>query len=223
VNLACGGVARNIAESVARLSPSSPPFLVAAIGSNKASIDPFGVIILENLTSLGIPTEGIVIATDSLVHDKKIGSGVYGALMNSQGDLVYSIADFDVLNSLSINMIQSKIHRLSHRPAIVVVDANLPIPSLLWVARHCETNGIPLWFEPTSTEKSTRCIPALLTSRITYMSPNIVELFAIANALLPFCSASLTTTSRFPEGEREYESLGAQSLSFIPFSSHSDR
>ena len=46
----------------------------------------------------------------------------------------------------------------------------------------CEEKNIPIWYNPTDLRKSTKVVEAGVFSKLTFMSPNVKELFAIFNS-----------------------------------------
>ena len=67
---------------------------------------------------------------------------------------------------------------------------------MLLLARCCEESGTPLWFEPTSVAKATRIVEAI--ECLTFMSPNVDELAAIAHCLAHAGSAGGAGSGQFP-------------------------
>lgn len=66
---------------------------------------------------------------------------------------------------------------------MVVADGNLSPHALGNLLTRSTAAGIPVWFEPTSVQKSLRVIEAGVVSHLTYVSPNIDELAAMSTAI----------------------------------------
>ncbi|KAI9082508.1 hypothetical protein K1719_035377 [Acacia pycnantha] len=69
-----------------------------------------------------------------------------------------------------------------HHAPLLLVDANLNLPSLQASRKIAADSECPVWFEPVSVTKSKRITS--IVKHVTYTSPNEDELIAMANALL---------------------------------------
>lgn len=80
------GVGRNIAECLKRLGVN--PVLVSSVGNDSA-----GSVLLSNLETLGLATNGIQVSDD-------VGTAVYSAVLCSAGDLDVAVADMRALDQI---------------------------------------------------------------------------------------------------------------------------
>lgn len=160
VRASAGGVARNITEVVARLGGAVA--LVSAVGT-----DTNGRAILSQLEVLGVDTSGI------LQSEEYPTSSYIAVLDPDTRDLVYGFADMRALDALQVPDTLAC--------DVLVLDGNLSAESISKLAAR--TPGRHVWFEPISVAKSLRCIPALRSGHIGYLSPNRDELVAVTNAM----------------------------------------
>ncbi|WAC73688.1 winged helix-turn-helix transcriptional regulator [Roseateles sp. SL47] len=110
-----GGVARNLAENLARLG--LPVHLLTVVGRDAA-----GQALLAELQALGVDCTGCVQATD-------VPTGSYTAVLDAQGDLLLAMADMALTDRLDPDFIR----RCAPQRAAarwVVADLNLPAASL---------------------------------------------------------------------------------------------
>ncbi|TFY72885.1 hypothetical protein EVG20_g132 [Dentipellis fragilis] len=181
ISLCLGGVGRNMAEAAHRILVSQSPSLASAV-SLVSSIgnDSFGRLLVDETRQMGMRTDGIA-AVDS--H----GSAVCNMVLDGSGSLIGGVADMDVIKSLSKEKVLEQISQRS--PALVALDANISADLMNAVVKHCVSNNIQTFYEPTSVIKSTTILPAISAaldaspashshsySPITYTSPNLLEL-----------------------------------------------
>jgi pseudouridine kinase len=110
-----GGVARNIAENLARLG--LPVHLLTAVGR-----DPVGLSLLAQLQTLGVDCAGSLQAADT-------PTGSYTAVLDAQGELVLALAHMVLADRLDSDFLrQSAPQRAAAR--WLVADLNLPRETL---------------------------------------------------------------------------------------------
>lgn len=63
-----------------------------------------------------------------------------------------------------------------------ILDADIPVETVLYIVNYCWEQRIPIWYNPTDLRKSTKVVEAGVFAKLTFMSPNTKELFAIFNA-----------------------------------------
>ena len=110
-----GGVARNVAENLARLG--QPVTLITAIGG-----DEVGDSLIQGLVEAGVNTEAIlrVLGGDT---------GKYLAVIDQDGELQFALADMSAMNELSSEHLRAHISAFKDA-ALLFLDANLPPRSL---------------------------------------------------------------------------------------------
>jgi len=153
-----GGVARNIAENLARLEIET--VLLTAVGD-----DDTGAHILGHAAASGINISEALIA-----EGERTGS--YMAMLTSSGMLDVAIDDMAILSSLTPTYLHS--HKALFETArLVAIDANLTPDSILAVVYLCKQFETPLCADPTSTTLAERLIPHL--GELHMIAPNHVE------------------------------------------------
>ncbi|XP_025807811.1 uncharacterized protein LOC112886211 isoform X1 [Panicum hallii] len=184
VKYVSGGVARNIAECMAKLGTRS--FMISVVGNDMA-----GDFLLKYWRSAGLCTDGIL-----QVHD--VATPVVSNVFDSSGELIAGVASVGAVEKfLTPSWLYRFRHHISNAP-LVMLDANLPPDSLeaACISQKVDGNimlsyffpvayesGVPVLFEPVSVVKSRRIAP--IAEYITCTSPNEIELVAMANSLSP--------------------------------------
>ncbi|NDJ54014.1 MAG: ribokinase [Chloroflexi bacterium] len=182
IRTSIGGVARNIAENLARLDVN--PVLLTAVGNDGA-----GERILGHATASGIDTSHALVIDD-------LPSGTYMAILTEAGALDFGMADMHVLEALTPDYLSDH-WALFKSARMAVIDANLSEAAISTVIRLCEDYDVPLCADPTSTSLAPRLRPHL--SQLLMMAPNTAE-------------ASIMVETPFDLEDREATQLIAQQL-----------
>ncbi|XP_047090834.1 pseudouridine kinase-like isoform X1 [Lolium rigidum] len=162
-----GGVARNIAECMAKLG--TQPLMISVVGSDMA-----GDFLLKYWRSAGLCTDGIL-----QVHD--VTTPVVSNVFDGNGELIAAVASVQAVETfLTPSWIYQFRRHISNAP-LLMLDANLSPQSLQAACKIAYESGVPVLFEPVSVVKSSRIAP--IAEHITCTSPNEIELVAMANAL----------------------------------------
>uniref|UniRef100_A0ACD6AFT3 Uncharacterized protein n=1 Tax=Avena sativa TaxID=4498 RepID=A0ACD6AFT3_AVESA len=162
-----GGVARNIAECMAKLG--TRPLMISVVGNDMA-----GDFLLKYWRSAQLCTDGIL-----QVHD--VTTPVVSNVFDGSGELIAGIASVQAVETfLTPSWIYQFSCLISTAP-LLMLDANLSPQSLEAACKIAYESGVPVLFEPVSVVKSSRIAP--LAQHITCTSPNEIELVAMANAL----------------------------------------
>jgi pseudouridine kinase len=138
-----GGVARNVAENLARLGVDT--HLVTAFGSDASGLR----------LALGCRADGIAI--DASLTVEHVPGSRYVAILDDEGDLVVAVSDMRALDSLTPAFLTAR-RRLLDSADLVVADTNLPAETLLWLSRE---SMAPLLVDTVSTVKALRATAAL--------------------------------------------------------------
>ena len=143
-----GGVARNIAEHLARLLPTGLPVrLLGAVGT-----DPLGVGVLEATAAAGVDVSGVLRLPGQ--------TGMYLAVLDECGELHIGLAAMTLTDSLTPEA-------TAHWKAVVagasllVLDANLPAGTVTALLRTAQESGVRAILEPVSAPKAARLWAAL--------------------------------------------------------------
>ncbi|GAA1952204.1 PfkB family carbohydrate kinase [Nocardioides panacihumi] len=163
--LSSGGVARNIAENLARLGTATT--LVTAVGS-----DTLGDDLLTTTAAAGVDV--------SLVRRRETSTGTYTAVLDDAGELAVAVADMAAVESLSAADVAGASDVAARIAAadLVVLDGNLLPATATAVLDVAEAAGVRVVVEPVSVPKARRLAPAL--RRPTFLlTPNTDELAAL--------------------------------------------
>jgi pseudouridine kinase len=136
-----GGVARNVAENLARLSQAVR--LVAVVGDDADGRD-----LVRETARLNVDT--------GLVETSLEGpTGTYTAAIEPDGELFAGFADMDICDSMDRDFIQARWLQIA-RSTIVFADTNLPGDSLAWLITGCREHDLPLVIDAVSVSKAGR-------------------------------------------------------------------
>ena len=141
LTISVGGVARNIAENLARLGADTT--LIAAVGA-----DEFGQLIMSQTEEAGVRTEAMLIIEDQ--H-----TAAYLALLDHDGLLHTALDDSDCVQALTPDYLLEN-SDLIRTADVVFIDANLRRASADVIRAMCAEEGIPLCLEPVAYGLATR-------------------------------------------------------------------
>jgi len=146
IRISVGGVARNVAENLARLGEHA--ILLSAVGEDRS-----GRRIREQAAEAGVDVTYLI---ESPHHH----SGAYLAVFDHTGDPVISIDDMAVLSAITPAVIYNR-RGLIRDAAMVVVDANLSPAAIDSLIRRAAKYGVPVSADPTSASLAERITPYL--------------------------------------------------------------
>lgn len=160
-----GGVGRNVACNLAHLGVSTS--LASVVGD-----DAFGAIVRSSVPPRVVPRLEVVrgpTATYTAVHD-------------AGGDLVAAVADMTALDAMTPAWVAATVAPALQTAAlrVVIMDANLRVPAALALGGLCADRRIPLWLEPVSVPKARAHAAAGVLSTVHGVTPNALELRALA-------------------------------------------
>jgi len=157
-----GGVARNVAENLARLGVEVA--LISAVGEDWA-----GRCVLEQTRRAEVDVSHVLIRPD-------LRTGTYLALQGEDGRLVVGLDDMAALEAITPRYLNDR-RRLFRDARMVVVDANLSPAALETVFRLADRYGSPVCADPTSTPLAERLRPFLRQLHLAV--PNLAEAGAL--------------------------------------------
>ncbi len=157
-----GGVARNIAENLARLGV--PTILLSAVGA-----DGTGRRLLTQTADSDVDISHVLI-------DPEGRTGSYLAIMDHHGGVYVSIDDMAILNRLTPGHLNNH-RRLFRDASMIVIDANLLPETLKTVFRLARTYQVPVCADPTSRNLAPRLRPYL--DQLRMVTPNPAEAEAL--------------------------------------------
>ncbi len=181
-----GGVARNIAENLARLG--AEVHFVTAVGD-----DHLGRLLLQPLHDLGIHTDASLIVAGK-------PTSAYAALYHNDRQPWLAFEDMELLRGITSGHIH-RLRGLVKSVDMVCLDANLSAPALETLFRLTRRYDIPVCVDPTTAALAPRLHPYL--PDITVITPNKEE----AEALL---GAPFDTAEAISAGTRRLVQLGVQ-------------
>jgi pseudouridine kinase len=158
--VSAGGVARNVAENLARLGVET--HLLTAFGG-----DHDGRALREDCRTLGIDVS-------AALHDTEAPGSRYIAIMDADGDLALALNDMRAIERVTPAVLEER-RDLLESADLLVADCNLPAASLEWLA---ERAGAPVVVDPVSVAKAPRVSSAL--GGIHTLKANVLEVGALA-------------------------------------------
>ena len=159
-----GGVARNVAENLARLGASVT--MVSRVGN-----DDVGRTISAHLAGLGVDVRGISVSYSG-------ETAQYVALLGPAGHLVVAAASMDVLDGLAPSDLDACWPEPSDPQSWVFADCNLPIDTLGHAVKRARADKTPLAVDAVSMPKVIR-LPRDLAG-VTVLFCNADEARALA-------------------------------------------
>jgi pseudouridine kinase len=183
-----GGVARNIAENLARLG--TPTALMTAVGGDAA-----GAALLVHAQDAGIDTGATLQLAEA-------SSGTYTAVLDGAGDMVVALADMGLYDALTPAWLDTRT-TLRANAAMVVADLNLPRATVAALIDAADRDRVPLVIVAVSVPKMARLPGALHGVRLAILNEG--ELAARVGR-------ALTTTADFAAACRAVQDQGARDV-----------
>ncbi|NPA06282.1 MAG: ribokinase [Chloroflexi bacterium] len=168
IRTAFGGVARNVAENLARLEHEVR--FITAVGQ-----DPEGHYLLEHLANLGVD-----VSLSRVVDEHP--TGTYIGLLRPEGGLHYGVHDMRVIDALTPDYL--KAHEDAFAQAdVLFIDANLSPATLRTIFRLARRHRLPVAADATSTTLAPRLLPYL--DQIGLLTQNHLEASALLGQTIP--------------------------------------
>lgn len=136
-----GGVARNVAENLARLGVSTA--LVSVVGNDEA-----GVALVEHAQRCGIDTHLIV-------RDPAHPTPEYAAVFSPDGNLVIGVADMHALEGVTVGDLQKYWSEIRDCEWLFV-DCNMPSEVIAWCITQARSAGVRVAVDAVSEPKICR-------------------------------------------------------------------
>ncbi|OQY35341.1 MAG: kinase [Spirochaetaceae bacterium 4572_59] len=156
VKVSCGGVARNIAENMARLGLDVK--LLTVVGG-----DSHGTQLIEESEAAGINMNEILRLPGQ-------STSTYLSILNEKGDMAVAVSHMDIMDFFSLEYIRSK-ERLIKNASLIILDANLPAGIIQYIAETYR--DIRIFMDPVSAVKALRIKESL--PFIHMIKPNRME------------------------------------------------
>lgn len=157
-----GGVARNVAENLARLG--QPVKLVSVVGKDRS-----GDELLEYTASAGVDVSAIL-RTDLYP------TGFYMGVLDPRARLRFAVDDMRVMSELTPEYLQQNAS-LFEEASLVFMDGNLPAATLKTAVSLARKAKIPICADPASTVLAERLRPHL--GKLHLVTPNVSEAVAL--------------------------------------------
>ncbi len=141
-----GGVARNVAENLARLC--LPVSLIAPIGQ-----DEIGDQLIRELQDLDIDVSGCVRTVD-------YSTGIYMAMLSAEGKREHALVERSIMPLVDDKHIKDH-EELFADARLVFIDANLSATSIKSILRLSKKYHLPIYADPTSKTLNHRILPIL--------------------------------------------------------------
>lgn len=155
VSVSFGGVARNIAQNLTNIDRQVRLLTV------------FGDDVLGQLCAKDCIDRGMDISQSKFLE--KAVSSTYLAIANKDGDMSVAIADMDILNNLTKEVVKPFLRSIDDDD-VLVVDTNLEFDMIEYITSNV---SCVLACDPISTTKTKKIIPFL--DRLTVFKPNRLE------------------------------------------------
>lgn len=165
ISTSFGGVARNIAENLARLDLNC--HLLSAVGN-----DVNGLNLLQHTEQTGINIKPVLRVAQAR-------TGIYVSVNDAQGDLQLAVNDMTVLEQVTAEYLQEH-HALLQQAALIVADTNLTTDCLNGLFTQAAQK--PLFIDPVSVQKSIKIRPHL--AKIHTLKPNRLEAEQLSGMML---------------------------------------
>lgn len=150
-----GGVARNIAENLARLG--APVALMTAVG-----LDAAGAALLAHAGAAGIDTGATLQLADAC-------SGTYTAVLDGSGDMLVALAAMGLYEQLTPDWLAAH-SALRANAALVVADLNLPHDSIAALTAAARGSHVKLVLVAVSAPKMARLPASLAGVRLVILN-----------------------------------------------------
>jgi pseudouridine kinase len=205
-----GGVARNVAENLARLGAN--PYLISAVGD-----DLFGRTLVDATRNVGVCVDGVHISGSHC-------TATYLSVHGDDGDMAVAVNDMSIIETLSPQMLDAYIN-LAREPDYLVLDCNLSEAALsgLLPSPNTPAHSVrrPFVFvDAVSAAKCERIAPFL--AGVHLLKINRLEAQALSG--LPVSSASEAQTAAaflHAQGvEHVVVSMGAQGVCWCDAQGH---
>ncbi len=161
VRCAPGGVARNVAENLARLGHDTR--LVSLVGD-----DLYGRSLLAATRRAGVNVRGCQVLPGR-------GTATYVSLHGADGEMALAVNDMEILEELTPERLQSQLRRVREAAALVL-DCNLPCAALDWL--FMQPRRGPVFVDAVSAFKAARIRPWL--ARLHTLKVNRLEAAALS-------------------------------------------
>ena len=150
-----GGVARNIAENLARMGATVS--LITAVGNDSS-----GRALLAHAESVGIDVRGCLRLDDA-------GSGTYTAVLDRDGQMVVALADMALYDRITPAFLDTRQQQRAGA-SLIVADLNLSMEAIATLQRDAARDSVSLILVAVSEPKMNRLPASLLGVRLLILN-----------------------------------------------------
>ncbi len=155
ISTSLGGVGRNIAHNLCLLGVDTA--MLTMLGD-----DVFGADIRRNAAKIGLDLR----LSETIPNEH---TSTYLYTLDADGDMVLAISDMDIVQRITPSFLAERIEAINAFD-LVVVDGNLSVGSLEYLAEHCMA---PMVCDPVSAIKAVKLKTVL--GRLYAIKPNRIE------------------------------------------------
>ncbi|MBN2897206.1 MAG: winged helix-turn-helix transcriptional regulator [Clostridia bacterium] len=174
-----GGVGRNIAENLAKLS--APVKLLSVVGK-----DSNGERILNSGMRSGIDMSRVKVV-------EGMSTSTYLSVLNHEGEVLNALSDMDIVSEINSGYILECMG-LMNRSKLVCVDTNLEPTVLELVFNQCQA---PIFIDTVSSAKCTKILG--FEDKIFLLKPNVIETEKLLNMTIKSEADILSAMAQFLE------------------------
>ena len=156
IEMSAGGVGRNIAENMARISIHSK--ILSYVGK-----DALGDFVINK-------TKMANVDTSLLIEHSTLPTSQYLSLLDDNNDMLASISDMRIIDEMTIQDIMNWKDVLD-LCSVIVIDTNIPVKVIEHVVEHY--SHIPLFLDPVSFAKTSKVLHII--GKFHTIKPNKLE------------------------------------------------
>ncbi|KAK6959861.1 pseudouridine-metabolizing bifunctional protein C1861.05 [Biomphalaria glabrata] len=165
VSQSFGGVGRNLADCLCRLNHS--PVFVSAVGTD------------SHAASLSALCQHMDLSAVQKIENMTTATC---CVLLYQGKFLFGVGDMNVNSKLMIDQIKNLDSLIASAP-LVVLDGNFTTSFITSIVDKCARLSVPVWFEPTDLYKCKAPFQSDAWKKLTFVSPNLVELVSMYQAM----------------------------------------
>ena len=167
VTVSVGGVARNIAENLARLGLDVS--LLTVLGD-----DANGRLVRETTKGAGVDL--------SLTLTGPAATGTYLVILDRHGELQSALNAMRAIEWLKPQHLEAVVDRLA-KADMLVADCNIDVPCLEWLCAFSAKTGVRLLIEPVSVPKAKKLLKFVRPKPVFAITPNQQQLEALTGKI----------------------------------------
>ena len=182
ISMSTGGVGRNIAENLSRISVTSKIF-------SYVGIDSLGDFLINETQSAGVDTSYIK-------KHPTLPTSQYLSILDDNKDMLVSISDMRIINEMSIEDIKS-FSNVLNQSSVIVIDTNIPVDVIKYITD--EFSHLPLFLDPVSISKASKIVDII--GKFHTVKPNKLEAELITGIKIMMRKACLRLQKKYLVGD----------------------